>query len=124
MGTKSKNNDDDDISNGESNSKGNDTSLIVNVNDTQSEIDEHEESNYSESEIQESSSPKKESPSKKPASRNGNATKKRFACFTKYEPTFRLLTPTFTCYFSTRKPKEPKKECSKGKPPFLLPLSC
>lgn len=80
MGTKSKNNDDDDISNGESNNKGNDTSLIVNVNDTQSEIDEPEESNYSESEIQESSSPKKESPSKKPASRNGTATKKRFAC--------------------------------------------
>lgn len=48
MGSKSINYD-EDFSNGES-SKGNDTSLIVNVNDTQSDIDEHEESNYSENE--------------------------------------------------------------------------
>ena len=52
MGSKSSNYD-EDLSNGES-SKGNDTSLIVNVNDTQSDIDDNEESNYSENENGES----------------------------------------------------------------------
>lgn len=63
---------DDDMSNGDS--KGNDTSLIVNVNDTQSDIDEHEESNYSETEVKQQ--PKKESSSKK-TNRNSDSAKKR-----------------------------------------------
>lgn len=63
----------DDMSNG--NSKGNDTSLIVNVNDTQSDIDEHEESHYSEPEVKGKSS-RKENSSKK-SSRNNDSSKKR-----------------------------------------------
>lgn len=62
----------DDMSNG--NSKGNDTSLIVNVNDTQSDIDEHEESHYSEPEVKGKSS-RKENSSKK-SSRNNDSSKK------------------------------------------------
>ena len=82
MGSKSHNNShnfDEDMSNGES-SKGNDTSLIVNVNDTQSDIDEHEESNYSQTDNHVSS--KKVSPNKR--SRNDESSKKRFVapmCF-------------------------------------------
>lgn len=44
---------DEELSNGES-SKGNNSSLIVNVNDTQSDIEDHEESNYSDQEENES----------------------------------------------------------------------
>ena len=68
MGSKS-NNYDQDMSNGDS--KGNDTSLIVNVNDTHSDIDE---SNYSETDNHESS--KKMSSNKR--SRNDESSKKRF----------------------------------------------
>jgi len=94
MGTKSNNTnnvtDDDNISNGDESNKGNDTSLIVNVNDTQSDIDEQEEaSNYSETDVVEqveeedeetekTEKKEKETPTKKSTQRNGDSSKKRF----------------------------------------------
>lgn len=81
--------DDDDMSNG--NSKGNDTSLIVNVNDTQSDIDEQEESNYSETEIKQPPS-KKESSSKK-SNRNSDSAKKRLVSTSSNESIYQHLRP-------------------------------
>lgn len=74
MGSKSGNYD-IDMSN-EDSSK-NDTSLIVNVNDTQSDIDDHDESNYSDNENDES--PKKDTSATKRS--RSDDSKRRFDLF-------------------------------------------
>ena len=89
MGSKS-NNYGEDMSNGESN-KGNDTSLIVNVNQTPSDNDDDQEE-YSYSEVENHESLKKESSSKK--SRNhANSSKRRFVPYF-ITKSINRLTPT------------------------------
>lgn len=96
---------DDDLSNGDS--KGNDTSLIVNVNDTQSDMDDHEELNYSETEVKMAPS-KKESSSKK-SNRNSDSAKKRLVSTSSIESILSTLTPSSYSSALTRK-KNPKAD--------------
>lgn len=77
---------DEELSNGGESSKGNNTSLIVNVNDTQSDLEEQESLNYSDHEENESeneSSEKKESEKKssKKDDSSSSKKKKRFESF-------------------------------------------